>query len=228
MPFSKRHALIALPLLVAACAPRTVATLADTPPPVPPRPVSPAAAYGAMVLPPRGADGAFMTPNKDLAANDAVWHLRAALNVAALRCTGADVAIVTASYNAMLKKQKTVIDKSYSAIRARYKKADAKTWQTRFDMDSTRLYNFFAQPAAKPEFCATAARVAAQVGDIAPPGFAAFAEITLAALDAPFVNFYEAYDSYRVAAADWDARYGGAQAAAPTDAARPTVTAALN
>ena len=219
----RASALIALPILLAACATTKVETLAETPIVIPPRPAAPAGAFGEIVLPPRTADGGFVTPNRDLPAMDATWHLRAALNVAALRCTGNEAAVIASRYNALLRTQKTVFAKAYAAIRARYRAADARNWQTSFDVDQTRLYNFFAQPAVKPEFCAKAAEVASQAGGIAPAGFVAFAAITWPALDAPFTAFYAAYDSYRIAAADWDARYGTLPAAAP-----PTVTAALN
>ena len=215
-------ALFALPLVLAACAHEAV-PLVDAAPPAPPRPISPAPAYGALVMPPRDADGAWATPNRNLTDADATWHLRAALNVAALRCTGAEADAIRATYNAMLKTQKKAIDKSYAAIRARYKAADAKGWQTAFDIDSTKLYNYFAQPAVKPAFCAAAAEIAAQLPAIKPAGFGAFAAITLPALDRQFTDFYDSYSQWATTAAEWDAKYGTAQASA-----QPVVTAGLN
>ena len=53
----------------------------DDAPPAPPSGASP-----NLHLPPRGSDGEFETPNRHLTSAEAIWHLRAALNVAALQC----------------------------------------------------------------------------------------------------------------------------------------------
>ena len=79
----------------------------------------------------------------------------------------------------------------------------AEGGQAAYDEAMTRLYNYFAQPGAKPAFCAAAATV---TNDIAAGGsLGAAAGPALAALDRPFGDFYRAYDSYRVALAAWQA-----------------------
>ena len=56
-----------------------------------PMPRPPAGAPATLVLPARLGDGSYATPNRALSPVAAVWHLRAALNVAALACGDGEV-----------------------------------------------------------------------------------------------------------------------------------------
>jgi hypothetical protein len=69
----------------------------------------PKGAYVGMPIPALMADGRYATPNRNLSADGAVWHLRAALNVAALACRGPESAQVVADYNTLLTAQKEMI-----------------------------------------------------------------------------------------------------------------------
>lgn len=182
------------------CASRR-AEIASLPPPAPvplaPMPQPPAGAYAGMTIPVRLADGSYPTPNDNLDSASTVWHLRVALNVAALGCRGAEGQAVTAGYNAMLTRAKVEL--------ARANLATIKTegGQADYDEAMTRLYNYFAQPGAKTGFCAAAATVTGQLAGAASLDQAAGP--ALAALDRPFTDFYRAYDSYRVELAEWQA-----------------------
>lgn len=191
--------LVALSVL-GGCAGRQ-AEVASTPPPVTtplaPMPQPPAGAFAGMTIPARLADGSYPTPNRDLAPAATLWHLRVALNVAALGCRGSEGQAITAGYNAMLARDTAELARANAATIA------AEGGQAAYDEAMTRLYNYFAQPGAKPAFCATAATV---TNDIAAAGsLGAAAGPALAALDRPFSDFYRAYDSYRVALAAWQA-----------------------
>ncbi|MGJ3628705.1 hypothetical protein AB5I41_20590 [Sphingomonas sp. MMS24-JH45] len=65
-------------------------------------PQPPAIVAASFATPPRDAAGRYQTPNRDLSEGESVWHLRVALNVAALGCRGADEATTIAAYNALL------------------------------------------------------------------------------------------------------------------------------
>ncbi|WP_162232652.1 hypothetical protein [Sphingomonas sanxanigenens] len=205
-------------LALASCAKPARHVEAPPPPPpvpeqVPPRPAPPMGASATTRVPPRAADGRFLTVNHAVAPAEAAWHLRAGLNVAALGCTGAQGAAITAAYNAMLRSRAKPLAAADAAIKARLRAERGKDWQDAHDDRMTQLYNFYALPPVQPGFCAKAAAIAAAEPAVDANGFSAFATQALAELSAPFDSFYAAYDDYRVALAAWEARYG---AGAPT------------
>lgn len=175
--------------------------LASLPPPAPmplaPMPQPPAGAFAGMTIPVRLADGSYATPNGNLDPASTVWHLRVALNVAALGCRGAEGQAVTTGYNAMLARDKAELARANAAV------IKAEGGQADYDEAMTRLYNYFAQPGAKAAFCAAAAIVTDQLVGAASLDQAAGP--ALAALDRPFTDFYREYDSYRVELAEWQA-----------------------
>lgn len=202
---------------------------------LPARPARPvlAAEYRSVTPPARLADGRYATINAGLDADATVWHVRGALNVAALGCRGVADAGLVPAYNAMLTAKKAVLSRANAAVQARFRATAGKDWQNQADQYNTRLYNFFAMPAAKPGFCAAADAVASQVAATAPADFVSFAAAALPQLEAPFTAVYAAVDDYRGEVALWDQRFGAPPAiAAPAMAAgampaAPVRTAAL-
>lgn len=170
MPNRARLALLlAVPL--AACAHQRVATLAA--PPAPPVTVAAAA------LPAAGPSPI----NAGLSAAATVWHLRAALNVAALACRGPGEAETATRYNAMLGTQKVALAAAQARLSDEYR-AGGGDWQARYDEAMTRLYNFFADIRSQSRFCAAAAGVLADVQTLPPGALPAFAAAQLPMLDA--------------------------------------------
>jgi hypothetical protein len=161
-------------------------------------------------------DGHFTTINSGASAQEALWHVRAALNVAALSCARRPGGATTvARYNALLTQRKAVFATAYAAERARF-------GQAALDVHMTRLYNFFAQPPAQAAFCAAAAGVADRAVAVSPAGLPQFAPGALDTLEAPILDYYRAYAAYRVALAAWEAhpRAQRAEAAPPPPAAK--------
>ena len=145
-----------------------------------------------MAIPAALADGSYPTPNRDLEAAVAVWHLRAALNVAALVCQGPEDAALTAGYNRLITDRKGTFD---AALKAALKAAGS---QAAHDTAMTRLYNYWSQPPAHAGFCARAgAALAAAQAVPAKDKLGPTALVQLAVLDAPFTDFYAAYDAWR-------------------------------
>lgn len=217
-------------LALASCAKPVRHVEAPPPPPapeeVPPRPAPPMGASATTRMPPRAADGGFMTVNHGVAPAEAAWHLRAGLNVAALGCTGAQGVAITAAYNAMLRNRAKPLAAADAAIKARLRAGGSADWQDAHDDRMTQLYNFYALPPVQPRFCAAAAAIAAREPAVDATGFAAFAVQALAELSAPFDAFYAAYDDYRVELATWEARYGAGAATRVASAAPPSPRAA--
>jgi len=202
--------LILLPILsLAACAGGS----RGAPPPVPVAPVVPVApapmprpplgAAPNLTLPARLADGSYATPNRDLSEPATIWHVRAALNVAVLTC--AQDPALAARYNRLLELHRAPLARAHAALAAEYRGRD-------FDAAMTRVYNYFAQPTPQPAFCPAASALLAEAVVVQPADLPAFARTALARLDAPFVDFYRAYDAYRADLASWR---GGMPTTAP-------------
>ena len=191
---------IAVAASLAGCAakPETVAIT----PPTPPAPVvvaapMPAGGYPGMTIPVALADGQYATPNRALSSSATIWHLRAALNVAALACRGTEQTPLIAAYNAMLTREKSALATAQAAYAAEYRAADAGNWQDNYDDAQTRLYNFFSQSFARDGFCRAAATTMTDAGFVDSAAFPGFAAVRLAALEKPFTDFYRAYDAWR-------------------------------
>jgi len=215
-------ALLALPLAINGCASRRVQTPVAVAPVAPARPLPPAGVFGTVALPPLGADGEFVTINRGIDAESTIWHVRAALNVAALGCRGAGSESLASGYNALLRAQRTVFARADAAVRSRYRAEQGSGWQSAHDAYMTRLYNYFAQPIGQAGFCAAAITVMAEAAAAQPSRFPAFALTALPRLDAPFTDGYRAYAEYRRDLAAWELAYGpNASPAARLAAATP-------
>lgn len=182
----------------------------------PPR--APAGAAPNQAIPPLGADGRYVTPNQGIGAEQTSWHVRAALNVAALGCRDAAERTTIAAYNRLIARNSAVLAAAASGVKARYRARFGAAWEPMHDRDMTRLYNFFAQPPAQQRFCAVARDVLAEAQTVRPADFPAFAAAALPRLEAPFTDFYRDYDRYRTAYAAWR---GGAAAPAMAMASVP-------
>lgn len=196
--------------LVAACAgamPAAAQRYAG--PPAPPMGAAP-----NLNIPAHDAQGSYDTPNRNLTPGEAAWHVRAALNVAALSCRDAEEVQTVAAYNRMLTGKRAVLAEADLATRATYKAKYGAGWQNRHDGTMTRVYNFFAQPNAQSDFCRVARTALREVEAVPPAVFTAWAQVTLVQLEAPFLDFYRAYDSYRMELADYRAGRGPRMASA--------------
>lgn len=202
-------AVAALPASAQVAADDYYPTVEGEVPPTMLPPAPPAGSAPNAKLPPRGADGQFQTPNRDLSAGAAAWHLRAALNVAALGCRDAHEAETVAGYNALLGAKRTALAAADAATRADYRARHGNGWQNHHDGAMTRVYNFFAQPAAQTAFCSEARAVLAEVSAAPEDAFIASAPAALARLEAPFTAHYAAYERYTVALAMWRERSVG-------------------
>lgn len=180
----------------------------------------------SFVTPPRDASGAYVTPNRDLSPEQAIWHLRVALNVAALRCRDADETMTVAAYNKLLTTAKRQLAAAQSAVATQYKTRFGAAAQAHQDDAMTRLYNFFAQPVAHVGFCTAAKAVLADSTSVAPAQLAGFAPAALTRLEAPFLAFFAEYDHYLVQLAAWQAAQPGAAAVQATPVAATSVTIA--
>ena len=165
--------LAALILILAGCA-RHHTPVAIQPAPAP---------VVALALPPPPVSAI----NRNLSPAATVWHLRVALNVAALACRGGPEMQIIADYNALLRSQKATLAAAQASLAAEFKRRGGD-WQDAQDDAMTRLYNFFSQAQARDAFCAAAADVLARTRTLGEPELGGFAQASLKTLDAPFAQ----------------------------------------
>ncbi|HWL46101.1 MAG TPA: SPOR domain-containing protein [Sphingomonadaceae bacterium] len=203
--------------LAAGCAraPKPAVSPAPAPAePTPAEPLPPGGSARGLAVPEPDAEGRFETINSGVAGKEALWHVRSALNVAALGCR-AEAALLK-NYNGFLNDRKTALAAAYAEETARHRAASG------LDRHMTQLYNFFAQPPAQARFCQVASEEAARIRAVPAAGLPDHAAGALGRLEAPFLAFYRDYDQYRRDWAAWkaDPRAVAAVAPAPTAAAR--------
>ncbi len=196
-------------LLLSACSTTPPRLTSPAPPPpqislVEPKP--PAGASINLVVPPRDAFGRYHTINFGISQAAMIWHLRSALNVAALGCRGPLEATLTSDYNRLLAEKRALLASALAQTEADARAVGGKDWRDTHDRQMTRLYNYFALPPVKSAFCTVAVRVAAEAVAVSSAEFQAFADSALPRLEAPFLDFYMRYDRYRLELAEWRAR----------------------
>jgi len=188
-----------LALSIAGCStqptppPRVVATL---PPVEPPPPVMPPGGYPQIDTADQRPDGTYVTPNFDMSDAAAVWHLRGALNVAALGCDRAGGGIAD-GYNAWLKDHRAALDRAQAGYLRDWELSGWGDWRDAYENQQTRLYNFYSQSPIRTAFCAAARVEVAKVGAVADADLPAFARAALKRLDQPFIDFYTQVDAWR-------------------------------
>ncbi|WP_230483308.1 hypothetical protein [Sphingomonas sp. Leaf21] len=193
---------VAIGLSLAGCAARETAKVAPPPVMIPApqpqyakAPLPPGATPG-MRIPVRLPDGNYDTPNRSLTSAATIWHLRSALNVAALACRGPDEGQIVTRYNTMLTVQRITLAAAEKRYSAEYQ-SQGGDWRDRYDDAMTRLYNFFSITPVRKTFCAAADQVLSDISGGAVDGFEGGAARHLDQLNAPFVAFFRAYDAWR-------------------------------
>lgn len=112
----------------------------------------------------RTADG-MMTPNAvrlrpmtpaETEAN-AVWSVRAALNIAALQCQFSGFLATVRNYNDVLRQHSDELDRARQTMVAHFRRYDKAQAQNSFDRYTTQTYNSFSTLDAQYAFCERAA-----------------------------------------------------------------------
>ena len=209
-----------LPNLAAAAAAATLLAACATPPPPPPpppvveaipyRPIPPGGASYAMDIPILGADGVRQTVNTGLNNDETLWHFRSGWNVAALNCLDAEHQPILDGYGAFLRKYARRLTATNTAIdtqfRGQYPTRNAAIKAREAFM--TQVYNYFAMPPARADFCNVTLAIANEYLAAPPEDIGEFATVRLALIDTVFERFFQAYEQYRIDSAAWDTRYG--------------------
>ena len=144
--------------LVAGGCPAGAATLGAPPRAVPvvvavAAPVAAAPRIGLMT--PQTIQLRAMTPAE--ASANAIWSLRAGLNVAALQCQFSRYLATVRTYNDMLKHHSSELAAAQATMIAHFKRYDGPRALNGFDQYSTRIYNSYSTLDAQYAFCTAAA-----------------------------------------------------------------------
>ncbi|MFT3964866.1 MAG: hypothetical protein QM690_03150 [Sphingobium sp.] len=188
-------AAMATALLLAGCAkspPPATLALPDIPTA---RPLPPMGAAADLTLPDVDAQGQYITPNRGMTGQQALWHVRMALNVAALGCRDAGD-VMGAEYNRMLGIHARPLAQANSAADAIYATRYGTHAAEVRDKVYTVVYNYFALPPAQKAFCETARAVVATINGMTPDALIPYAPQALALLEKPFQDFWAAYADY--------------------------------
>jgi len=96
-----------------------------------------------------------MTPVETEA--NAIWNLRAGLNVAALQCQFSAYLATVKTYNDLLKHHSAELATAQATMLAHFKRYDKARGLNSFDQYSTRVYNSYSTLDAQYSFCTAAA-----------------------------------------------------------------------
>jgi hypothetical protein len=155
-----------------------------------------------------GLDGIRVTPNRGLSRDEQIWHFRAALNVAALNCQGPVWGQIATEYNKFIVIHKVLLSKTSKLVDREYVKRYPKQNGLRIrDTRMTDLYNYFALPPVRAQYCDMALRKLQEANQVPKEALPEYAMGGLADIDNIFVNFYDAYAKYERDLADWNMKY---------------------
>jgi hypothetical protein len=118
-------------------------------------PVVPATPGGFMV--PKAV--VLRSPTPDEAKANAVWNVRAALNVAALQCQFSAFLATVKNYNDLLKHHGDELTQAQATMLGHFRRYDGARAANSFDQYTTRTYNSYSTLDAQYRFCDAAGKV---------------------------------------------------------------------
>ena len=208
-----------LRLLLIAGGLAALAACQTPPPPPPPPPVvqpqytprAPTPPFGASnltIVPMLRTDGLRDTINRDLGPLETLWHVRAALNVAALSCTGPLYERLVGDYNAFITNNSASLSNANSAIIRKFQREIGADYKAEHDRHQTQLYNYWSFSPLRRPFCDQAVQISQRAIVTKAADLDAFAQRALPELEKPFTDFYLAYEEYQRDLKAWQVQYG--------------------
>jgi hypothetical protein len=164
--------------------------------------------YEGMPIPPVQVDGVRHTVNFGLTPAQTTWNLRSALNVAALNCLELEYDPILQGYKALLKNQARGLSAANKTLETEFRQKYGPGFRDVLDNYMTQVYNYFALPPLRKNFCDASLAVAQESMLVAPADLDSFAARALPRIEGVFNDFFGQYDQYRIQVAQWDAEYG--------------------
>lgn len=94
---------------------------------------------------------------------NAIWNLRAALNIAALQCQYSPYLATVSLYNAIQKQDADEFDRAKSTMMGHFRRYGGGRAETNFDQYTTKTYNAYSTLDAQLAFCDRAAIIGREV-----------------------------------------------------------------
>jgi hypothetical protein len=115
--------------------------------------------------------GGFMTPKETMLVSptpaerqaNAVWSVRAGLNVAALQCQFSKYLRTAQNYNAFIKHHADELNDAATTLSGHFRRTGGARGAAMFDQFNTKLYNSYSTLDAQYQFCDAAGRVGREV-----------------------------------------------------------------
>jgi hypothetical protein len=161
-----------------------------------------------MVTPEIEADGQRESVNRKISVNQIVWNLRSAYTVAALDCQNPRNAAILPNYRHFLERNASVLKSVYDQMDHDFRQKYGRGGETLRDDYLTVLYNHYALPPTKDEFCDVVEQALVDGIDVAPQDLGNYAAVKVPLIEKVFDDFYDRYDKYRNALAEWEEKYG--------------------
>ncbi|TFU03577.1 hypothetical protein EUV02_10485 [Polymorphobacter arshaanensis] len=102
---------------------------------------------------------------------NAVWNIRAALNIAALQCQFLPFLATVKTYNDILRHHSEELNQARLTMLDHFKRYDGAKAQTSFDQYTTKTYNSFSTIDAQIPFCEEAGIVGREILSLPKGGF---------------------------------------------------------
>ncbi len=161
-----------------------------------------------MTIPMVAASGVRQTVNANLTPAQTTWNLRSALNVAALNCLDLEYTGLVDNYGTFLDRNARELSAANRALQSEFRQQYGGTYRDAQDSYMTKVYNYFALPPAKSDFCDVAYTISGEVITIPPSDLDTFASMALPRIEGVFEDFFRAYEQYRVDLRAWNSQYG--------------------
>lgn len=158
---------VATALALSGCGPKKAAPVAAPPPPPPPPVVIVTPDIPPPPVEPVPPELVYASRGEDL------WHLRSALNVAALICDAKVQATLVPSYNRLLTTHKSLLSAAVQTELDQFKALDKKKWQALYDTHMTKVYNQYSLTQKRAKFCEKADELASKAGELTAEDFSA-------------------------------------------------------
>jgi hypothetical protein len=117
---------------------------------------------------------------------EALWKMRAALNVAALQCQYDPALKVVDNYNQFVKRHSRELDSARTIMEGNYRRRFGKSWAGQFDRYNTRTYNSFSATGVQVAYCNKMGEVGAKSLAMEPGTLTPYAETTVPEIRAIF------------------------------------------
>jgi hypothetical protein len=117
---------------------------------------------------------------------EALWKMRAALNVAALQCQYDPALKVVDNYNLFIKLHKEELESARTAMEGSFRRHYGKAWAGQFDRYNTRTYNSFSATGVQVAYCNKMGEVGSKSLAMAPGTLSPYAVTTVPEIRAIF------------------------------------------